>query len=350
MRPSAPPTAPFSDDAGLPGRVLVTRRTSRPAGRRSRVRQVGRIVLTALVVLAGLALAPAAALAAGQTPTAASGVPSAPASSAGLESGSAAALRARYATLQDVIAKNAFGRPLAMISVEESDRIEGDITARADYPFADVAKILDGTARWCEILILHLNTKACGAEPTALHMRVGRKYDQPAEDAYALDFAYHADVMTSDYLHLRLTAAEGPMGTRDYRIDVEATPLDAGHTIILMRYAYGYGTTARIGMQTYLSTVGRSKVGFTVTGHDDAGKPEYIGGVRGLIERNTMRYYLAIDAVLATQALPPDTQLETRLANWFDGTERYPRQLHELDKSEYLAMKRDEIRRAPAAK
>ena len=38
-------------------------------------------------------------------------------------------------------------------------------------------------------------------------------------------------------------------------------------------------------------------------------------------------------------------QLAQRLATWFDSTERYARQLHELDRDDYLAMKRSEYKR-----
>jgi len=79
-----------------------------------------------------------------------------------------------------------------------------------------------------------------------------------------------------------------------------------------------------------------------VSGQDGDGRPTYVGGVRGLVERNTMRYYLAIDDYVAA---PAPAQLEQRLDTWFDATERYPRQLHEMEKPEYLAMKRDEARR-----
>jgi hypothetical protein len=68
----------------------------------------------------------------------------------------------------------------------------------------------------------------------------------------------------------------------------------------------------------------------------------YIGGVRGAIERNVMRYYLAIDAYLASLKSPPDQRLEKRIQTWFNSTERYPRQLREMDRSTYLAMKRGE--------
>jgi len=60
------------------------------------------------------------------------------------------------------------------------------------------------------------------------------------------------------------------------------------------------------------------------------------------VERNTMRYYLAIDDYVAA---PAPSQLEQRLNTWFDATERYPRQLHEMEKPDYLAMKRVEAKR-----
>ncbi len=55
-----------------------------------------------------------------------------------------------------------------------------------------------------------------------------------------------------------------------------------------------------------------------------------------------MRYYLAIDSYLDA---PDDQQLEERLAKWFDSTEQYSHQLHEMNRSDYLAMKRKEYER-----
>jgi len=63
------------------------------------------------------------------------------------------------------------------------------------------------------------------------------------------------------------------------------------------------------------------------------------------VERNTMRYYLAIDSYLGADSAPPAQQLEKRLRAWFDATERYARQLHEISRDEYMAMKRREIQR-----
>lgn len=254
----------------------------------------------------------------------------------------AVALHAHYDTLKDKLAHNPYGRPLVLESTQSGDHLQGEIYARVDQPYTAVQKALTGTDNWCAILILHLNVKMCHAHPDGLDLALGRKYDQPAEDAYKLHFDYKLDSATPDYLKAGLSSPDGPLGTRDYRIAVEAAPLDAGHSILHMSYAYGFGFTARVAMNAYLSTAGADKVGFSVVGRDSDGKPKYVGGVRGLVERNTMRYYLAIDDYVSA---PAPAQLEQRLAAWFDATERYPRQLHELDKADYLTMKRGEVKR-----
>ncbi len=254
----------------------------------------------------------------------------------------AAALHAKFDSLQDKLLHNAYGRPLVLQSTQESDHLQGEIYARVDQPYPMVQKSLQGTDNWCGILILHLNVKMCHALPAGLDMALGRKYDQPVQDAYSLHFDYKLASSTTDYLKAELTSGDGPLGTKDYRIAVEAAPLDATHTMLHMSYAYGFGFTARVAMNAYLSTAGSDKVGFSVAGKDGDGKPTYVGGVRGLVERNTMRYYLAIEDYVAA---PAPAQLEQRLNTWFDATERYPRQLHEVAKSDYITMKRDEAKR-----
>ena len=98
-------------------------------------------------------------------------------------------------------------------------------------------------------------------------------------------------------------------------------------------------------MKTYLATIGSGKVGFTLIGKQPNGQPEYIGGMRGVVERNTMRYYLAIDAYLGALATPPSLRLQKRLQGWFTATEQYPRQLREVDPTAYIDMKRSEYLR-----
>jgi len=261
----------------------------------------------------------------------------------------AAALRAKYGVLQSQLSHNQFQRPLYMDSSEISGGVTGDIYALIDSPFATAGVALNGPARWCEILMLHLNTKYCRAATdgrgSVLQVNIGKKYDQPLEEAYRVDFAYRVTAAAPDYLKVMLTADEGPLSTRDYRVILEAVPVGDGGTFIHFTYSYAYGIAGRLAMQAYLATIGRGKVGFTVVGKQSDGRPLYIGGMRGVVERNTMRYYLAIEAYLGALSVPPQARLEKSLRDWFAAIERYPRQLHELTQSEYLEMKRREYLR-----
>ncbi|MBC7415189.1 MAG: hypothetical protein H7327_09680 [Herminiimonas sp.] len=261
---------------------------------------------------------------------------------------SAAALRAKYIELAPQLQNNQFQRPLYLNSAESSGALKGDIYAVVDYPFAAVNTAFNGTDHWCDMLILHLNTKYCRASgdgaASKLAVSIGKKHDQPLADAYRVDFTYAVATAATDYLDVTLNAREGPMGTSDYRILLEAVALDNGRSFIHLTYSYAYGMAARIATQAYLATVGSGKVGFTHTGKG-TGQDDFIDGVRGVVERNTMRYYLAIDAYLSATTAPPGNQLEKRLKNWFAATERYPKQLREVERDDYLQMKRSEYKR-----
>jgi hypothetical protein len=265
---------------------------------------------------------------------------------------SPAALRAKYGVLQEQLGHNQFQRPLFMDSSETSGDVTGDIYALITHPFATAGAALKGPARWCDILMLHLNTKFCrtstDSRGSVLQVNIGKKHDQPLDEAYRVDFSYRVAAETPDYLKVMLTADAGPFSTRDYRVVLEAVPVDEGRTFIHFTYAYAYGLAGRLAIQAYLGTIGSGKVGFTVVGQQSDGRPLHIGGMRGLVERNTMRYYLAIEAFLGALSAPPQARLEKSLRDWFAAIERYPRQLHELEQSEYLDMKRRENLRRQA--
>ena len=261
----------------------------------------------------------------------------------------AASLRAAYDELQPKLRSNSYGRPLHLDSRESSSDLKGDMHAVIGHPIDMVGSSLNDSEVWCDILILHLNTKYCEAGNAGgrdmLAVNIGKKYDQPLGKTHRVQFDFRVMAATHDYFSVVLNAASGPYGTKNYRILFEAIPLDKGRTFIHLSYSYGFGMTARLAMQTYLGTIGSAKVGFTETGKDANGQPLYVGGVRGMIERNTMRYFLAIETYLESLAAPADARVEKRLRDWFAAIERYPRQLHEMEREDYLATKRREIRR-----
>jgi hypothetical protein len=249
----------------------------------------------------------------------------------------AGSLRNRYTELKPQLQSNSYGRQLYIDSAEGSNSLQGDVYAVLDHPFDEVKGALADPNAWCDIMLLPFNTKACSAQGNNLSVRIGRKYNQPVDQAYRIDFGFSNAAAGANYLATRLNAAQGPFGTRDYRIVAEAIPLDAGHTFMHMSYAYGFGGSGRFAMQAYLATVGASKVGFTTN------------GVRGAVERNAMRYYLAIDAYLDTMDAPQAQRVDKRINQWFSATERYPTQLHEMDRNTYVSMKREEYERQTTA-
>jgi hypothetical protein len=266
--------------------------------------------------------------------------------SQGARAQDAAALRARHAALQSSLSSNAYNRPIHIESMHDAGDLRGDVYAVVPQGFAVVGPALQGMPHWCDIMMLHLDVKMCRwshAGADTMTVATARKYDQPLESANAVEFGYRVVASTPDYLQVQLHADTGPMGTHDYHIVLQAVALDAKTSFIHLSYAYSQGFGGRIAMEAYLSTLGRNKVGFTVVDHKADGQPVYIGNVRGLVERNCMRYFLAIESYLIAYPLPPAEQLERRLREWHTGTERYPVQLHEMEREAYLAMKRKEI-------
>ncbi|MDZ4103313.1 MAG: hypothetical protein U1E12_16725 [Hydrogenophaga sp.] len=259
------------------------------------------------------------------------------------------ALRAQFASLRESGAGQLLDQSIYLRSTESADRMQGEVHALIDEPFEQVRQQLSRAAQWCDVLILHINVKYCRAQRTAtgdeLVSGVGRKFDQPLAEVHWVRFGFRVVSDRSDHLLTELRSPTGPLGTHDYRMSVEAVPHTGGQSLLRMTYSYGYGTAARWAMKTYLATLGRDKRGFSVVGKTPAGQPVTVGGVRGVVERNTLRYYLALQSHLQTHDAPGGNATQLGLQTWFNATERYAEQLHEMDGPDYIAMKLKEIQR-----
>jgi hypothetical protein len=157
-----------------------------------------------------------------------------------------------------------------------------------------------------------------------------------------LDYRYRLETKQKDYFNIALTAEDGPLDTGNYIITAEAVPLGESSTFIHFSYSYDHGFITSLAMSGYFATLGSGKIGFTVVDRDENGEPIYVDGIRGVIERNTIRYYFVIQSFLDTLKTPEQDHFEARINNWFDLTERYHAQLYEMDKKDYLAYKRKE--------
>jgi hypothetical protein len=268
------------------------------------------------------------------------------------ENSSAQALRATHQRLSDKLDKSSFGRPVQLDSMETADGLQGDVYAVVEHPLAEISTALKGSAHWCEVLTLHINNRRCstasgpqGREMLTLY--VVRRYDKPIDQAFELPFVYRVASATPEHLMVELSAESGPLGTSNYRVTLEAVALDERKSFLHFSYSYDHNTMVRLGTMAYLATFGSDKVGFTVLGKTPEGQLDYIRGLRGLVERNAMRYFLTLDAYLSA---PGPEQADRRQRRWFAAAEQYPRQLHEVDLDTYLALKREDRQRDGASR
>jgi hypothetical protein len=241
---------------------------------------------------------------------------------------------------------NSFGLPLFLDSYERDGRVQVDVYGIFDYPFASVVDVLKVPANWCDIASLHPNVKACTyrelQDAWLLTFYLGRKVYQLPEDTRQIIYQHRNVDQRQGYQDIVLSADEGPFGTRDHRIRFEALTLDGGRTFVHVVCAYRDSVALRLAEKAYFATLGSGKIGFTVTGTDKNGEPVYIGGARGAIERNAVRYYFAIQSFMNTLHYPEESRFSMRISEWYDLTNRYRQQLFELDKKDYLTLKATE--------
>lgn len=250
-------------------------------------------------------------------------------------------LGSAYAQAKDA-ADHPFGKALRVESSAEGGRHQGEIRAVIEQPHSVVAPALGRPAHWCEILTLQVNIKRCTSNSESLTAFITRKPRDPVDSAHRIDFRFQVSATSADSLQVALSAPSGPVGTRDYEIRLEAVPLDAQRTSVRMTYAYTLGIMARLAMEAYLSGAGREKVGFSVVERLPDGRPVYVDGVRGVVERSAMRHYLAIAASVEALSIPPTQRLDARARSWYAAITRYPQLREQVGAEEYVEMKRRE--------
>ena len=247
------------------------------------------------------------------------------------------------------LAQSSQAEPAPEIDSGERDgRFVGEIRARIGHPFAVVAQALATSREWCALAILHPNIKGCICEREADGEKVtfyaGPKRGAPLEDAYPIRYTFKPTV-TPQRIDIQLNASSGPLKTRDYEFAISAEPAGERTTRLVVRYSYRPSLQSNLATAGYLATVGAGKQGFTVVGRDSSGRPQYVGGTRGIVERNAMRQLLAVEAYLDTRARQAAERDRARLERFHALTERHAEQLRELERDEYLSLKTVELRR-----
>lgn len=264
------------------------------------------------------------------------------------------ALQKTYEQTRSKLSSSAFRQPLILTSSFNDDEASGEIYAVIENGFSGVSSHLIRTQQWCDMLVLHINVKGCYANgethegktasiaSNGIRLYVGRNFYQPIEDAYVMEYILSVPRQNSDYLKATLTADEGPFGTSEYLLVFEAIPLANDKTFIHFKYSYRYGFLARVALQGYLATLGRQKVGFSIDKYDEDNNPVYVKGVQGIVERNSMRYFISIRAFLETFSLNNEGW-DNRVKLWYQLALPYERQLLEVKDKKYIETKYQEF-------
>lgn len=252
--------------------------------------------------------------------------------------GSTDSLRTTWAALQASEDGSATSAE-RLASTQSSGELGGTLHAVVDTPFRRMERALSDPAAWCAVLILDPNVHRCLPRGDRIDVEFG-------ESNTPVAFTFQRAAGQDDYMQIRLTAASGPLGTKDYAIAFEAAPLDAGSSLVHLTFSHRFGVAARIAMAAYFNTVGRNKVGFSIVDRDGAGRPVYVRDLRGGLERNMMRYYFGVLAYLDSLSAPPGQQPDRRVRTWLALTQRYPLQLDE--DTGYFERKSPEVRKQHA--
>jgi hypothetical protein len=244
--------------------------------------------------------------------------------------------------------KSSLGVPLVLKSYEHDDKAHVDIYGIFDYPFEIVADALKNPANWCDIAVMNPNVKTCtygqqGGD-RLLTFYVGRKGYKTPEEARRVINRFKVAQQREGYLDIALAADAGLYGIKNYRMRFEAAPVAAGKTFVRVGFEYSDSVALRMTEKAYYATLGRNKTGFTVIGADETGKPILVGGRRGAIERNTVRYYFAIRSFIKMLRFPAEQRFSRSIGEWYDLTARYSQLDFGLNRKEYVDIKTRERR------
>ncbi|MFQ6023282.1 MAG: hypothetical protein ACE5NW_11220 [Acidiferrobacterales bacterium] len=257
------------------------------------------------------------------------------------------ALRIDYQKIRDELRDSIHGIPVYTRSEEHKDLINAEVYGVLGYPLEKLAKILATPANWCEFATLHPNVKACtyaqrhGQALLTLHL--DRKTRASIEHAFVIKLRYRIGHLDEDYFTALLEGDKGPLGTRNHRFQLEAVAVE-DKTFVRVSFSYRWRLIGRMATTVYLAMRGHDTVGFSTVGVDDKGYPIYVKGKKAMMERNVMRCYFALRAFMDTQHLTASERFEARISYWFDLAEKYFPKPYDMEREEYVEVKRQERR------
>ena len=80
---------------------------------------------------------------------------------------------------------------MVLNSAETGDSLKGEVYGVLNHPLSAFSSTLVKPARWCEMLMLHLNNRACRVDEAkkTLTLSVVRRYDIPVKECVRADLS-----------------------------------------------------------------------------------------------------------------------------------------------------------------
>ena len=132
-----------------------------------------------------------------------------------------------------------------------------------------------------------------------------------------------------------------PLGTSDFDIWLFGIDVDGGVYVELRASQKSGGVLSDL-VTLFFDTFAAGRIGFTITGTNEDGSPKYVSGTDGMFERNIVRYLLAFQVYIDNPDGVGAEALAGRAEAWYTATERYPEQLYEIGRDDYLRNKQRE--------
>jgi len=252
-----------------------------------------------------------------------------------------------YLKLKDQLRNN--HDQFVLISNMADDRSYGDVFGIINYPLEQTRDMLVYSSKWCNAAILHINVKSCVTDNlnkgnATVKLFVGDEDYLEPDDANLFQYHYQVDNTSTGYIRAALHADSGPLDTKQHQLTIEIIQINDTSSFVHYAYSADFGFITRAVLNTYLSTIGRHKVGFSNHGVDKDGNPQFITGIAGIMERNSMRYFFAFSSYLYGLNFPEEQRFYISMNHWFNYTEKYKRQLYEVKRTQYLDTKSQEYR------
>jgi hypothetical protein len=252
----------------------------------------------------------------------------------------------QYHELEKTGKRLAAALPIHLKTVQKGNVLNVSLLGTIPFKFSDVATVLAKPGSYCDFLPLLFNVKSCVITElnpvTRMKFYVAGKHYTPPITSYRIHAVFRMVGRTPDKIRVRMEADPDTPGKSDYDVDLMAIPLD-GETLMYLKSRYAPGRFTRIATNTYVNVFARDKPGFTEI-QEPGGKKKLITGFPAVIERSSVRAYFALKAYVLNYHLPPDKRFEACLKTWYDLNKPYKKQLYELERDQYLQIKRREYK------